>query len=134
MEIIVEKTSPKFKFHVKRVFFLAFLVEGVIHAADSSQRQYVGQLSAMKVQKSDHPHSWDPCVNYCHSQHPAHLAVVCTNFSPASTTTSGMTSQSSSTLPRTPHPMSPRNSMLKRRQRKKEHKSSYIFPSLCTDF
>lgn len=20
---------------------------------------------AVKVQKSDHPHSWDPCVNYC---------------------------------------------------------------------
>ncbi|XP_026996620.1 glutamate receptor-interacting protein 2 isoform X4 [Tachysurus fulvidraco] len=104
----------------------------------------------VKVQKSDHPHSWDPCVNYCHSQHAAQcktptwmssssnasstqdyckLAVVCTNFSPASTTTSGMTSQSSSTLPRTPHPMSPRNSMLKRRQRKKEHKSSFSLAS-----
>ena len=22
----------------------------------------------VKVQKSDHPHSWDPCVNYCHPQ------------------------------------------------------------------
>ncbi|KAL0159673.1 hypothetical protein M9458_043398, partial [Cirrhinus mrigala] len=50
--------------------------------------------------------------------------VVCTNFSPGSTTTSGMTSQGSSTLPRAAPPMSPRNSMLKRRQRKKEHKSS----------
>ncbi|XP_060765749.1 glutamate receptor-interacting protein 2 [Neoarius graeffei] len=101
----------------------------------------------VKVQKSDHPHSWDPyVVNYCHSQHTAHCktptwmstssnasssqdyckSVVCTNFSPASTTTSGMTSQSSSTLPRTPHPMSPRNSMLKRRPRKKEHKSSSV--------
>ncbi|GAA6108001.1 glutamate receptor-interacting protein 2 isoform X1 [Tachysurus ichikawai] len=103
----------------------------------------------VKVQKSDQPHSWDPCVNYCHSQHAAHCktptwmstssntsstqdyckSVVCTNFSPASTTTSGMTSQSSSTLPRTPHPMSPRNSMLKRRQRKKEHKSSFSLAS-----
>uniref|UniRef100_A0A8B9RD41 Glutamate receptor interacting protein 2b n=1 Tax=Astyanax mexicanus TaxID=7994 RepID=A0A8B9RD41_ASTMX len=53
-------------------------------------------------------------------------AVVSTNFSPGSTTTSGLTSQSSSTLPRTTHPMSPRNSMLKRRQRKKEHKSSSV--------
>jgi len=26
----------------------------------------------VKVQKSDHPHCWDPCVNYCHSQHPGH--------------------------------------------------------------
>uniref|UniRef100_A0A8B9K9V5 Glutamate receptor interacting protein 2b n=1 Tax=Astyanax mexicanus TaxID=7994 RepID=A0A8B9K9V5_ASTMX len=96
----------------------------------------------VKVQKSDHPHCWDPCVNYCHSQHPGHhikislslflflfispSAVVSTNFSPGSTTTSGLTSQSSSTLPRTTHPMSPRNSMLKRRQRKKEHKSSSV--------
>uniref|UniRef100_A0A8C1R4J6 Glutamate receptor interacting protein 2b n=1 Tax=Cyprinus carpio TaxID=7962 RepID=A0A8C1R4J6_CYPCA len=55
-----------------------------------------------------------------------HLTVVCTNFSPGSTTTSGMTSQGSSTLPRAAPPMSPRNSMLKRRQRKKEHKSSSV--------
>ncbi|XP_043078380.1 glutamate receptor-interacting protein 2 isoform X2 [Puntigrus tetrazona] len=101
------------------------------------------------IQKSDHPHCWDPCVNYCHSQHPGHCktstwtsassnpsssqdyckSVVCTNFSPGSTTTSGMTSQGSSTLPRAAPPMSPRNSMLKRRQRKKEHKSSWF--SLC---
>uniref|UniRef100_A0A3B1KK04 Glutamate receptor interacting protein 2 n=1 Tax=Astyanax mexicanus TaxID=7994 RepID=A0A3B1KK04_ASTMX len=100
----------------------------------------------VKVQKSDHPHCWDPCVNYCHSQHPGQCktspwtttssnpsstqdyckSVVSTNFSPGSTTTSGLTSQSSSTLPRTTHPMSPRNSMLKRRQRKKEHKSSSV--------
>ncbi|KAA0712410.1 Glutamate receptor-interacting protein 2 [Triplophysa tibetana] len=97
----------------------------------------------VKVQKSDHPHCWDPCVNYCHSQHPGQCktgtwtsgssnpsssqdySVVCTNFSPGSTTTtSGMTSQGSNTLPRAAPPMSPRNSMLKRRQRKKEHKSS----------
>uniref|UniRef100_A0A8B9KAQ9 Glutamate receptor interacting protein 2b n=1 Tax=Astyanax mexicanus TaxID=7994 RepID=A0A8B9KAQ9_ASTMX len=57
---------------------------------------------------------------------PQDTAVVSTNFSPGSTTTSGLTSQSSSTLPRTTHPMSPRNSMLKRRQRKKEHKSSSV--------
>uniref|UniRef100_A0A8B9KG24 Glutamate receptor interacting protein 2b n=1 Tax=Astyanax mexicanus TaxID=7994 RepID=A0A8B9KG24_ASTMX len=91
----------------------------------------------VKVQKSDHPHCWDPCVNYCHSQHPGQCKTspwtttssnpsISTNFSPGSTTTSGLTSQSSSTLPRTTHPMSPRNSMLKRRQRKKEHKSSSV--------
>uniref|UniRef100_A0A8C1WXM5 Glutamate receptor interacting protein 2b n=1 Tax=Cyprinus carpio TaxID=7962 RepID=A0A8C1WXM5_CYPCA len=100
----------------------------------------------VKIQKSDHPHCWDPCVNYCHSQHPGHCktstwtsassnpsssqdyckSVVCTNFSPGSTTTSGMTSQGSNTLPRAAPPMSPRNSLLKRRQRKKEHKSSSV--------
>lgn len=60
------------------------------------------------------------------------LAVVCTNFSPGSTTTtSGMTSQGSNTLPRAAPPMSPRNSMLKRRQRKKEHKSSCRWLFYC---
>ncbi|XP_036387832.1 glutamate receptor-interacting protein 2 isoform X2 [Megalops cyprinoides] len=102
----------------------------------------------VKVQKSDHPHCWDPCVNYCHTQHPSHCktptwtsssnppnsqdyskSLVSTNFSPGSTNTSGFTSQNSSTLPRTTHPMSPRNSMLKRRQRKKEHKSSLSLAS-----
>uniref|UniRef100_A0A8C7MA78 Glutamate receptor interacting protein 2 n=1 Tax=Oncorhynchus kisutch TaxID=8019 RepID=A0A8C7MA78_ONCKI len=56
-------------------------------------------------------------------------ALVSTNFSPGSTTTTsgpGSTSQISSTLPRTAIPMSPRNSMMKRRQRKKEHKSSSV--------
>ncbi|KAG5274707.1 hypothetical protein AALO_G00139280 [Alosa alosa] len=99
----------------------------------------------VKVLKSDHPHSWDPCVNYCHTQHTGQCktstwstsnsqdyckSVVSTNFSPGSTTTSGMTSQTSSTLPRTSHPpMSPRNSMLKRRQRQKDHKSSLSLAS-----
>uniref|UniRef100_A0A673YBQ1 Glutamate receptor interacting protein 2 n=1 Tax=Salmo trutta TaxID=8032 RepID=A0A673YBQ1_SALTR len=56
-------------------------------------------------------------------------ALVSTNFSPGSTTTTsgpGSTSQISSTLPRTAVPMSPHNSMMKRRQRKKEHKSSSV--------
>uniref|UniRef100_A0A8C8H045 PDZ domain-containing protein n=1 Tax=Oncorhynchus tshawytscha TaxID=74940 RepID=A0A8C8H045_ONCTS len=104
----------------------------------------------VKVQKSDNPHSWDPCVNYCPPQHPSShcktntwttssnpsstqeycKSLVSTNFSPGSTTTTtsgpGSTSQISSTLPRTAVPMSPRNSMMKRRQRKKEHKSSSV--------
>ncbi|KAJ8359045.1 hypothetical protein SKAU_G00155700 [Synaphobranchus kaupii] len=103
---------------------------------------------SVKVQKSDHPHCWDPCVNYCQTQHPSHCktptwtssskpasshdyckSLVSTSFSPGSTNTSGFTSQNSSTLPRTTHPMSPRNSMLKRRQRKKEHKSSLSLAS-----
>uniref|UniRef100_A0A4W4HK52 PDZ domain-containing protein n=1 Tax=Electrophorus electricus TaxID=8005 RepID=A0A4W4HK52_ELEEL len=97
----------------------------------------------VKVQKSDHSHSWDPCVNYCHSSHCKNstwtttslcvcvcfsvsllLALVSSNFSPGSTATSGTSNPSSNTLPRMSHPMSPRNSLLKRRQRKKDHKSS----------
>uniref|UniRef100_A0A667Y233 Glutamate receptor interacting protein 2 n=1 Tax=Myripristis murdjan TaxID=586833 RepID=A0A667Y233_9TELE len=57
------------------------------------------------------------------------VSLVSTSFSPGSTTTSGPSSQSSSTLPRTTVPMSPRNSLLKRRQRKKEHKSSLSLAS-----
>uniref|UniRef100_A0A3Q3G577 Glutamate receptor interacting protein 2b n=1 Tax=Labrus bergylta TaxID=56723 RepID=A0A3Q3G577_9LABR len=56
-------------------------------------------------------------------------ALVSASFSPGSTTTSGPSSQSSSTLPRPSVPMSPRNSLLKRRQRKKEHKSSLSLAS-----
>uniref|UniRef100_A0AAX7UBV2 PDZ domain-containing protein n=1 Tax=Astatotilapia calliptera TaxID=8154 RepID=A0AAX7UBV2_ASTCA len=79
----------------------------------SHQTRLTGkQHDTVKVQKSDHPHSWDP-----------------SSFSPASTTTSGPSSQSSSTLPRPTVPMSPRNSLLKRRQRKKEHKSSLSLAS-----
>uniref|UniRef100_A0A8C6SG65 Glutamate receptor interacting protein 2b n=1 Tax=Neogobius melanostomus TaxID=47308 RepID=A0A8C6SG65_9GOBI len=92
----------------------------------------------VKVHKSDHPHSWDPCVNYCHPQNSTTLlnpsstlnkTLVSVNFSSSSTTTSGPGSQASSTLPRTAVPMSPRNSLLKRRQRKKEHKSSLSLSS-----
>ncbi|XP_067092608.1 glutamate receptor-interacting protein 2 [Osmerus mordax] len=112
----------------------------------------------VKVQKSDHPHSWDPCVNFCHTPNPplGHTpnaqnshnktstwtasstvstnqeyckSLVSSSFSPGSTTTSGPSSLSSSTLPRTTVPMSLRNSMLKRRQRKKEHKSSLSLSS-----
>lgn len=54
----------------------------------------------------------------------ASAALVSASFSPGSTTTSGPSSQNSSTLPRPAVPMSPRNSLLKRRQRKKDHKSS----------
>uniref|UniRef100_A0A671TNR9 Glutamate receptor interacting protein 2 n=1 Tax=Sparus aurata TaxID=8175 RepID=A0A671TNR9_SPAAU len=101
----------------------------------SHQTRLAGkQHDTVKVQKSDHPHSWDPCVNYCHpfSIFPFPLfsaALVSASFSPGSTTTSGPSSQSSSTLPRPTVPMSPRNSLLKRRQRKKEHKSSLSLAS-----
>uniref|UniRef100_A0A8C1RVP8 Glutamate receptor interacting protein 2b n=1 Tax=Cyprinus carpio TaxID=7962 RepID=A0A8C1RVP8_CYPCA len=78
----------------------------------------------VKVQKSDHPHCWDPCVNYCHSQHPGHCKT--STWTSASSNPSSMTSQGSNTLPRAAPPMSPRNSLLKRRQRKKEHKSSSV--------
>uniref|UniRef100_A0A671TJZ4 Glutamate receptor interacting protein 2 n=1 Tax=Sparus aurata TaxID=8175 RepID=A0A671TJZ4_SPAAU len=119
----------------------------------SHQTRLAGkQHDTVKVQKSDHPHSWDPCVNYCHPANSTLLntsatlnkswtasnnntindyckSLVSASFSPGSTTTSGPSSQSSSTLPRPTVPMSPRNSLLKRRQRKKEHKSSLSLAS-----
>ncbi|XP_077428730.1 glutamate receptor-interacting protein 2 isoform X3 [Vanacampus margaritifer] len=117
------------------------------------------QHDTVKVQKSDHPHphSWDPCVNFCASSansthcnasstlHKSWTAsnnnainnnnldycksLVSANFSPGSTTTSGPSSQGSNTLPRPSVPMSPRNSLLKRRHRKKDHKSSLSLAS-----
>uniref|UniRef100_A0A665T0B2 Glutamate receptor interacting protein 2b n=1 Tax=Echeneis naucrates TaxID=173247 RepID=A0A665T0B2_ECHNA len=95
----------------------------------SHQTRLTGkQHDTVKVQKSDLPHAWDPCVNYCHAPNSTlcNTTLVSANFSPGSTTTSA---QSSSTLPRPTVPMSPRNSLLKRRQRKKEHKSSLSLAS-----
>uniref|UniRef100_A0A8C2WLK1 Glutamate receptor interacting protein 2 n=1 Tax=Cyclopterus lumpus TaxID=8103 RepID=A0A8C2WLK1_CYCLU len=66
---------------------------------------------------------------HTHTHTHTHTPLVSASFSPGSTTTSGPSSQSSSTLPRTTVPMSPRNSLLKRRQRKKEHKSSLSLAS-----
>uniref|UniRef100_A0A8C8DW98 Glutamate receptor interacting protein 2b n=1 Tax=Oryzias sinensis TaxID=183150 RepID=A0A8C8DW98_9TELE len=95
----------------------------------SHQTRLTGkQHDTVKVQKSDHPHSWDPCVNFCPPPNST-LSLVSASFSPGSTSTSGPSSQSSSTLPRPTVPMSPRNSLLKRRQRKKEHKSSLSLAS-----
>ncbi|XP_057702766.1 glutamate receptor-interacting protein 2-like isoform X2 [Corythoichthys intestinalis] len=117
------------------------------------------QHDTVKVQKSDHPHphSWDPCVNFCpppvnstHCNASSTLhkswtasnnnavnnnnldyckSLVSASFSPGSTTTSGPSSQGSNTLPRPTVPMSPRNSLLKRRHRKKDHKSSLSLAS-----
>ncbi|XP_069499511.1 glutamate receptor-interacting protein 2 isoform X2 [Ambystoma mexicanum] len=100
----------------------------------------------VKVQKSDHHHCWDPCVNYCHTQHPGHCktptwnpassqdyckSLVAANFSSASMNLNapGFPSQNSNTLPRTNHPMSPRATLMRRRQRRKEHKSSVSLAS-----
>uniref|UniRef100_A0A8C5T5R1 Glutamate receptor interacting protein 2 n=1 Tax=Malurus cyaneus samueli TaxID=2593467 RepID=A0A8C5T5R1_9PASS len=97
----------------------------------------------VKVQKSDHHHCWDPCVNYCHTHHPGHLspllhvphmlcvspALVAANFSSPTMNAQGFPCQNSNTLPRSSHPMSPRTTMLRRRQKKKEHKSSLSLAS-----
>uniref|UniRef100_A0A8C8DWE6 Glutamate receptor interacting protein 2b n=1 Tax=Oryzias sinensis TaxID=183150 RepID=A0A8C8DWE6_9TELE len=87
----------------------------------SHQTRLTGkQHDTVKVQKSDHPHSWDPCVNFC----PPPNSTLCSTSS-----TLNKSWNPSSTLPRPTVPMSPRNSLLKRRQRKKEHKSSLSLAS-----
>uniref|UniRef100_A0A672V4I9 Glutamate receptor interacting protein 2 n=1 Tax=Strigops habroptila TaxID=2489341 RepID=A0A672V4I9_STRHB len=96
----------------------------------------------VKVQKSDHHHCWDPCVNYCHTHHPGHCktptwnqtagqdySLVAANFSSPTMNAQGFPCQNSNTLPRSSHPMSPRTTMLRRRQKKKEHKSSLSLAS-----
>uniref|UniRef100_A0A8C0GA71 Glutamate receptor interacting protein 2 n=1 Tax=Chelonoidis abingdonii TaxID=106734 RepID=A0A8C0GA71_CHEAB len=92
----------------------------------------------VKVQKSDHHHCWDPCVNYCHTHHPGHCktatwnqtsTLVAANFSSPTMNMQGFPCQNSNTLPRSSHPMSPRATMMRRRQRKKDHKSSLSLAS-----
>ncbi|XP_026576560.1 glutamate receptor-interacting protein 2 [Pseudonaja textilis] len=101
-------------------------------------------LDTVKVQKSEHHHCWDPCVSYCHTHHPGHCktptwnqtasqdyckSLVASNFASPTMNTSGLAYQNSNTLPRSNHPMSPRATMMRRRQRKKEHKSSLSLAS-----
>ncbi|KAM3848608.1 glutamate receptor-interacting protein 2 [Vipera latastei] len=101
-------------------------------------------LDTVKVQKSEHHHCWDPCVSYCHTHHPGHCktptwnqtssqdyckSLVASNFGSPTMNTSGLAYQNSNTLPRSNHPMSPRATMMRRRQRKKEHKSSLSLAS-----
>ncbi|XP_070792984.1 glutamate receptor-interacting protein 2 [Pituophis catenifer annectens] len=101
-------------------------------------------LDTVKVQKSEHHHCWDPCVSYCHTHHPGHCktptwnqttsqdyckSLVASNFASPTMNTSGLAYQNSNTLPRSNHPMSPRATLMRRRQRKKEHKSSLSLAS-----
>uniref|UniRef100_A0A8C7X174 Glutamate receptor interacting protein 2a n=1 Tax=Oryzias sinensis TaxID=183150 RepID=A0A8C7X174_9TELE len=102
---------------------------------------------AVKVQKSSH--HWDQSSNYCHPPHASHSktwsspshphnqqdhckSLAGGGFSPSSTATSGFSSQGSNTLPCPIPPItptSPRSSTGKRRNRKKDHKSSLSLAS-----
>ncbi|GCB68084.1 hypothetical protein scyTo_0012227 [Scyliorhinus torazame] len=101
----------------------------------------------VKIQKSDHHHCWDPCINYCHTYHPGHCktptwsaatplsnsdyckSLVPISCSPPSSGTSGFSSQNTNTLSRNVLPMSPRATMMRRRMRRKEYKSSLSLTS-----
>ncbi|XP_030279146.1 glutamate receptor-interacting protein 2-like isoform X3 [Sparus aurata] len=114
----------------------------------SQSRLAVRPQDTVKVQKSNH-HHWDQSSNYCHPPHASHSktwsspshphnqqdhckSLVSGGFSPSSTATSGFSSQGSNTLPCPIPPIaptSPRNSTGKRRNRKKDHKSSLSLAS-----
>ncbi|KAM8758936.1 glutamate receptor-interacting protein 2 isoform 2-T2 [Rhynchonycteris naso] len=98
---------------------------------------------AVKVQRSEQPHRWDPCVPSCHSPRPSHYRTA-TWVTPASQDQSRSLSSTPfsspvmnhtfpctnpSTLPRGSQPMSPRTTMGRRRQRRREHKSSLSLAS-----
>ncbi|XP_023154447.1 glutamate receptor-interacting protein 2 isoform X2 [Amphiprion ocellaris] len=114
----------------------------------SQSRLPIRPQDTVKVQKSNH-HHWDQSSNYCHPPHASHSktwsspshphnqqdhckSLVSGGFSPSSTATSGFSSQGSNTLPCPIAPItptSPRSSTGKRRNRKKDHKSSLSLAS-----
>ncbi|KAB1264361.1 Glutamate receptor-interacting protein 2 [Camelus dromedarius] len=110
--------------------------------APQSQRP-LKPSEAVKVQRSERPHRWDPCVPSCHSPRPGHCRTP-TWATPAGQDQSRSLSSSPfssptmnhafpctnpSTLPRGSQPMSPRTTMGRRRQRRREHKSSLSLSS-----
>ncbi|XP_026187136.1 glutamate receptor-interacting protein 2-like isoform X2 [Mastacembelus armatus] len=114
----------------------------------SQSKLPVRPQDTVKVLKSNH-HHWDQSSSYCHPPHASHSktwsspshphnqqdhckSLVSGGFSPSSTATSGFSSQGSSTLPCPIPPIvptSPRSSTSKRRNRKKDHKSSLSLAS-----
>lgn len=40
--------------------------DGMSQSSGLTSNKTMSVYVSVKVQKSDHPHSWDPCVNYCH--------------------------------------------------------------------
>ncbi|XP_034732243.1 glutamate receptor-interacting protein 2-like isoform X2 [Etheostoma cragini] len=114
----------------------------------SQSRLPVRPQDTVKVQKSNH-HHWDQSSNYCHPPHGSHCktwsspshphnqqdhckSLVSGGFSPSSTATSGFSSQGSNTLPCPIPPVaptSPHSWTGKRRNRKKDHKSSLSLTS-----
>nr|XP_061802229.1 glutamate receptor-interacting protein 2-like [Nerophis lumbriciformis] len=114
----------------------------------NQSRLPVRPQDTVKVQKSSH-HHWDQSSNFCLPPHASHSktwsspshphnqqdlckTLVSGGFSPSSTATSGFSSQGSSMLPCpmvSTAPTSPRTSTGKRRNRKKDHKSSLSLAS-----
>uniref|UniRef100_G3TSJ5 Glutamate receptor interacting protein 2 n=1 Tax=Loxodonta africana TaxID=9785 RepID=G3TSJ5_LOXAF len=99
---------------------------------------------AVKVQRSEQPYRWDPCMPTCHSPRPPGHCRTPTWAMPANqdhsrslsstpfsspTMNHAFSCANPSTLPRGTQPMSPRTTMGRRRQRRREHKSSLSLAS-----
>nr|XP_051707722.1 glutamate receptor-interacting protein 2 isoform X2 [Oryctolagus cuniculus] len=106
-------------------------------------RRPLNPAEAVKVQRSEQLHRWDPCVPSCHSPRPGHCrpptwaspagqdqsrSLSSTPFS-SPTVNHAFSCANPSTLPRGSQPMSPRTTMGRRRQRRREHKSSLSLAS-----
>ncbi|XP_058422043.1 glutamate receptor-interacting protein 2 isoform X3 [Diceros bicornis minor] len=98
---------------------------------------------AVKVQRSEQPRRWDPCVPSCRGPRPGHCKAPSwaapggqdqsrssssTPFS-SPTVNHALPCTNPSTLPRGSQPMSPQTTMGRRRQRRREHKSSLSLAS-----
>ncbi|XP_033942433.1 glutamate receptor-interacting protein 2a isoform X1 [Pseudochaenichthys georgianus] len=99
----------------------------------SQSRLPVRPQDTVKVQKSNN-HHWDQSSNYCHPPHASHGKTWSSPSHPLNQqdhckSTSGFSSQGSNTLPCPIPPSSPRNSTGRRRNRKKDHKSSLSLAS-----
>ncbi|KAJ4934975.1 hypothetical protein JOQ06_007755 [Pogonophryne albipinna] len=99
----------------------------------SQSRLPVRPQDTVKVQKSNN-HHWDQSSNYCHPPHASHGKTWSSPSHPLNQqdhckSTSGFSSQGSNTLPCPIPPSSPQNSTGRRRNRKKDHKSSLSLAS-----
>ncbi|XP_047599720.1 glutamate receptor-interacting protein 2 isoform X6 [Lutra lutra] len=141
----IDGTSTEHCSLLEATKLLASVVERVrleILPAPQSRRS-LKPSEAVKVQRSEQPHRWDPCVLSCHSPRPGHCrtptwatpagqdqsrSLSSTPFS-SPTMNHAFPCTNPSTLPRGSHPMSPRTTMGRRRQRRREHKSSLSLAS-----
>ncbi|XP_073087199.1 glutamate receptor-interacting protein 2 isoform X12 [Manis javanica] len=115
----------------------------ILPAPQSRRPLKPSEAATVKVQRSEQPHRWDPCVPSCHSPRPGHCrtptwatpagqdqsrSLSSTPFS-SPTMNHAFPCTNPSTLPCGSQPMSPRTTMGRRRQRQREHKSSLSLAS-----
>ncbi|XP_028628882.1 glutamate receptor-interacting protein 2 isoform X3 [Grammomys surdaster] len=140
--LAIDGTSTEHCSLVEATKLLASVTEKVrleILPAPQSRRP-LKPPEAVRIQRSEQLHRWDPCAPSCHSPRPSHCkaptwapagqdqsrSVSSTPFS-SPTMNPAFPCANASTLPR--GPMSPRTTAGRRRQRRKEHRSSLSLAS-----